>query len=304
MIRRILKWTGITLLTIILLVVVAVASRQNLKFEAPYPAIKSSTDSAVIARGKEVVLGVGHCVECHGPKNYDSLLKAGQEVALSGGNEFKLPFGTLYTHNITSDKETGIGLLTDEQVGRIIRHGVHPDGKAVFMPSYDFTDEDLTAIISYLRTQKPVHKKVPDHDVNLLGDVVKAFLFKPVNPYRDIPAPVTRDSTVEYGKYLAISAAKCAECHTQDSAKLFGGGEPMGFEGEPAIAPPNLTQDPTGRIYGWSQEDFIKRFRMGKVIPHSHMPWNTFKRASDNDLKAIYKFLQTVKPVKTEPEKK
>jgi hypothetical protein len=50
-------------------------------------------------------------------------------------------------------------------------------------------------------------------------------------------------------------------------------------------------------MYGWTQDQFIARFRMGGLIKESHMPWGPFSRMSDNDLKAIYKFLQTVKPV-------
>jgi hypothetical protein len=63
------------------------------------------------------------------------------------------------------------------------------------------------------------------------------------------------------------------------------------------LPPPNLTPDKTGRIKDWSQEQFIKRFRAGARIPGSHMPWGPFSRMSDTELKAVYKFLQTVKPV-------
>jgi hypothetical protein len=62
---------------------------------------------------------------------------------------------------------------------------------------------------------------------------------------------------------------------------------------------PNLTPDPSGRIFDWSQEYFISRFRQGKLIPTSPMPWNSFKRMSDDELKAIYKYLKSLDPVKT-----
>jgi hypothetical protein len=67
---------------------------------------------------------------------------------------------------------------------------------------------------------------------------------------------------------------------------------------------PNLTPDSTGRLFGWSQKNFADRFRMGKLIPASPMPWNSFKRMSDNDIKAIYNFLHELKPVKTDWSKK
>jgi hypothetical protein len=62
--------------------------------------------------------------------------------------------------------------------------------------------------------------------------------------------------------------------------------------------PPNLTPDSSSRIFGWTEQIFINRFRMGKVYPDSEMPWNSFKRMDDIEMKAIYKFLQTIKPVK------
>ena len=64
-----------------------------------------------------------------------------------------------------------------------------------------------------------------------------------------------------------------------------------------ALYTPNLTPDKTGRLYGWTQKQFINRFRMGKLIKESHMPWGPFSRMSDDELKAIWNYLQTVKPV-------
>jgi hypothetical protein len=62
---------------------------------------------------------------------------------------------------------------------------------------------------------------------------------------------------------------------------------------------PNLTPDKeTGRITGWSQEQFIDRFRQQKIIAVSDMPWDQFRNMSDDDLKAIYKYLVTLKPIK------
>jgi len=77
---------------------------------------------------------------------------------------------------------------------------------------------------------------------------------------------------------------------------------PMEGKGLPPLTPPNLTPDPTGHIYDWTQETFINRFRMGKLIPHSPMHWTSFKGMDDDELKAIYKYLRTLKPVKTKTE--
>jgi mono/diheme cytochrome c family protein len=302
--KKILKWTGIVLLLLISGLLATVFSRQNLKFDRPYPAVKASTDSAMIMKGKSLVFGAGHCADCHSKGNTDSLLKLGIEPSLIGGNEFKIPLGSIYTKNITPDPETGIGKYTDAEIARALRYGVHPDGTVVyaFMPFHNTSDEDLTAIISYLRAQKPVVHEVPKHSLNLLGKIVKAFLVKPVGPTETVPVSVKADTTAAYGSYVANSVANCRGCHTERD--MTGGftGEPFagGMEIEGFITP-NLTPDSSGRLFGWSQKNFVDRFRMGRAIPTSPMPWNSFKRMSDTELIAIYKYLQTVKPVKTKP---
>ena len=308
MIRKILKWTGIVLLSLILLLVLIVSFRQNLKFDSPYPAIKASADSVVIARGKEIVFGPAHCADCHHVGNSDSLFNLGQVPALSGGFKFELPLGNFYVPNITPDPTTGIGRYTDGEIARVLRNGVRPNGTAAldFMPFHDMTDEDMTAVISYLRSQKPVLHEIPKNTVTLMGRVINAFLIKPVGPGKPVQKSIPRDTTAEYGRYLAYNVANCNGCHTNRDmmtgaviGEPFAGGLVFEEPGVPVLTVPNITTHAESRIAGWSQQDFIKRFRMGKLIPYSHMPWNSFKRMSDNDLKAIYNFLQTLKPAKT-----
>ncbi len=53
-------------------------------------------------------------------------------------------------------------------------------------------------------------------------------------------------------------------------------------------------------MYGWTVEQFIQRFRLGRGVKESIMPWEAFKTYSDNDLKAIYKYLVSLEPVKNE----
>ena len=188
---------------------ITVMARQNVKYEAPYPDIIASTDSAVIARGKHLVFSSAHCIDCHNKQNSDSLINLGQEVPLSGGVAFELPVGTIYSKNITPDKETGIGRYSDGEIARALRYGVHPNGTAVFdfMPFHNTSDEDLTAIISYLRAQKPVKNKVPGHELNAIGKAVNAFMVKPVGPTGEVPKSVVPDTTAVYGKYLVLSVA-------------------------------------------------------------------------------------------------
>src|SRR5215217_606452 len=185
MLLKILKWTGIVLFVLIAGITLTAISRQHLKYEAPYPNIKASTDSAVIARGRHLVTGPAHCIGCHSPvHNPDSILRVGEEVPLIGGNKFDLPFGVFYTRNLTPDSTTGIGGMTDPEIARVLRYSVHKNGEAVlpFMPFQNMTDDDLTAVISYLRSLKPVKNPIPDHNYNLIGNVIKAFMIKPVGP--------------------------------------------------------------------------------------------------------------------------
>jgi mono/diheme cytochrome c family protein len=305
--KKILKWTGLVLLFLILGVTITVMARQNLKYNSPYPVITASTDSAVILRGKHLVFGAAHCADCHSKTNADSLLKLGQPVPLSGGFVFDLPIGKIYAKNITPDKETGIGKYTDAEIARALRYGVHPNGTVVFdfMPFHNMSDEDMTAIISYLRAQPAVRNPVPDHSLNVLGKAVKAFMVKPVGPTGEVPKTVAPDTTAVYGAYLANNIANCGGCHTQRTLSGEFTGEPFAGGNEiEGFVTPNLTTDSTSRIFGWSQQNFVDRFRMGKLLPKSPMPWQSFGRMTDDELKAIYAYLQTVKPVKTEAVKK
>jgi len=307
--KKFFKWTGIILLGLIAGLFITIELRQDLKFDAPYPDIKASKDSSVIARGKALVFGPAHCANCHTPVELHEKVNAGEEVPLIGGNVFSLPIATIVTPNLTPDKE-GIGRLTDQEIARLLRYGVKHDGTAVlgFMPFNNASDEDLTAIISYLRSQPAVKNSIPENRYNIIGKAVKAFLIKPEGPTAPIVKFVQRDTTAAYGKYIANSIANCHGCHTNRDLMTgafigedFSGG--MKFEVDTtdgnsyALYTPNLTPDKTGRLYGWTQKQFISRFRMGKLIKESHMPWGPFSRMSDDELKAIWNYLQTLKPV-------
>jgi mono/diheme cytochrome c family protein len=297
--KKILKWTGLIVLFIIIAAAITIEARQNLTYDAPYPDITASKDSAVIARGRHLVFSSAHCINCHNAQNPDSLIAAGAEVSLTGGVAFRLPVGVIYSKNITPDEETGIGKYTDQEIARELRYGVKPKGRPVFdfMPFHNMSDEDLTAVISYLRSQKPVKNKVPDHDLNYLGKLVNAFMVKPVGPDGEVPKTVTRDTSAAYGRYLAISVAECNGCHTPRNMAGQYTGDPFSGGGViEGFVSPNLTPDPTGRIANWSKEDFIARFRKGKLVPRSPMPWHSFGRMTDDELTAVYNFLKTVKP--------
>ena len=314
---KILKWSAITIVAIIVVFIAYALLRSQETFDAPYPEITASTDSTLIARGKYLVYGPAHCAYCHAPASEFQRVEAGEVVPLSGGNIFALPVGNIYVPNITSDKATGIGSFTDGELARSLRYGVKRNGHALldFMPFYDLSDKDLTAIISYLRTEPPVNNPVPQNEWNFLGKIVQAFgMIKPSGDGIVPPTPEP-DSTIEYGKYLANSVANCRGCHTKRDLMTGGyigtdyAGD-MQFEvldengkiipGKHFVSP-NITPDQiTGRMYHWTQDVFIKRFQTGRVIEGSAMPWGAFSRMNEQDLAAIYKFLKTLKPMRSQ----
>jgi mono/diheme cytochrome c family protein len=311
---KILKWSAITIVVIIGGFILYALIRPESTFDAPYPEITASTDSTLIARGKYLVYGPAHCVYCHAPASEFQKVEAGQIVPLSGGNIFVLPVGKIYVPNITSDETTGIGLFTDGELARTLRYGVKRNGHALldFMPFYDISDQDLTAIISYLRTEPAVNNPVPENEWNFMGKIVHAFgMIKPSGDGVVPPSPEP-DSTAEYGKYLASSVANCRGCHTKRDL-MTGGYIGTDYAGQMTFevldenaqtipgkhfVSPNLTPDKeTGRITFWPQDAFIKRFQAGRVIQGSPMPWGAFSRLNESDLKALYKYLHTLMPV-------
>jgi mono/diheme cytochrome c family protein len=298
--KKIFKVLGVIVGCIVVLLAVFLIYVQltfKQKFEAPLTGIKSGTDSAMIARGKYLAMGPSHCYACHTP---DSLRKQGLKEPMIGGVTYNTPFAIFNMPNITPDEETGIGRHSDEALARAIRYNVNHRDEAMvgFMAYNNMTDDDIAAIISYLRSTKPVRHQVPSHDYNMLGKVLMRFMVKPkLNVETSTLRP---DTTAEYGRYLAFDVAQCYSCHTKRDAmgafigQPFAGGSAWELE-DGTYTSPNLTpHDSTGRIAKWSEQVFIHRFRAGKVLANSPMPWDGYQLLSDNDLKALYKFLKSL----------
>src|SRR5689334_7393604 len=214
------------LIRVVLIVVVVaiaglaafVAARQHLSFNPPEPAVTASSDPAVIERGHYVVRSLAQCASCHGDVAQRAALNAGEDIPLSGGYVFRIPPGEFYPRNITPDPGTGIGNISDGKIARALRYGVGHDGRALvpFMEMQGLSDEDLTAVVSYLKSQPPVHNVVPVNHFNLLGKVIRATVMaNPVGPAGTPPRQSPHGATVENGRYLAGSVANCWACHTE-----------------------------------------------------------------------------------------
>jgi mono/diheme cytochrome c family protein len=323
MIKKIL----LTLVSIIILGVIGlytyVQFSWDKKYDWPGPDLKASTDSSVIARGDYLVNGPAHCRSCH-VSGFSDFVAAdkGEDVELKGGVPFTMgPLGTMYPKNLTSDAKTGLGRYTDEQVFRMMRQGIRPDGMAsmpLLMPFWKMADDDLVAVVSYLRTLAPVEYSVKDPEWTFVGKAVRSLTstFTPIeNPDAPAVAPPMA-ATIERGEYLARYVTNCVGCHTkrdmmtyEATAPEFAGG--MEFEPWPALykflntdttiwlRTPNITPDADGAFAKFkTPEDFIKRFRQGRLVAFSPMDWGPFSRMSDEDLTALWMFLNSLEPVK------
>ena len=130
-----------------------------------------------------------------------------------------------------------------------------------------------------------------------------AFAIRPVGPVTTPPATSPTGSTVERGAYLANHVSSCVSCHTNRGfdgelvGPAFAGGQHMEVAADPnqVYVTANLTPDPESSPIGqWSEDSFVTRFRMGELIAGTPMPWGAYARMSDDDLRAIYRFLRSL----------
>ena len=263
---------------------------------------------ARLARGKYLSdTALTPCVLCHSPLDVSGGgLKVAEGKAFAG-RPFApdgVPFAT--APNLTPDRETGIGTWSDDMLARAIREGISHDGRAIFpvMPYQRFrrmSDEDLAALVVYLRSLPPIRNpmaptKIPFPLNRLINGVPE-----PV----DGPVAADLSSAEKRGEYL-VRIAICADCHStrddQGNAARgmdFAGGTLMPFEGRPTIATANITPAVNGIPY-YTEELFIETLRTGKVRSRAldpMMPTAMYRRMTDQDLKDIFAYLKTLKPV-------
>jgi mono/diheme cytochrome c family protein len=288
--------------------------------EFPVPDVRASSDPAVIARGEYFVYGPAHCVECHS-SSFEEFQKvvSGEKVPLQGGTRFEAPpLGAIYSKNLTPDPDTGIGRYTDGQIARMMRYNVRPNGRASvapMMPFHNMSDEDMIAIISFLRSQPAVRHQVPENEWTVPGKVIRTISssFKPREQDTVRPPKVAPQEkpTKERGEYLARYVGNCVGCHTklddmtfEPVGPEFSGGsdfEPMplpGVDMQTWFRTPNITPKRGSALMKFpDRATFVARFKVGgRQHAGTPMPWEAFARMSAEDVGAIYEFLRSLPP--------
>jgi hypothetical protein len=262
-----------------------------------------------LARGHYLANAVSGCSYCHSEHDWTSAdrpILPGREGV--GG---LIPFvglpGRVVAPNLTPDVQTGAGGWTDDQLAQAVREGIGHDGRALFplMPYPRFrsmADEDLASIIVYLRSLPPVHHELPATEI----------IFPVKYLIRNAPEPLTAtvqqpnsSDRVAWGHYL-VTIGGCEDCHTPQDAHgqeiagmNFSGGFVLEEPGAKAAAA-NLTTDTSGISY-YDEGTFLKAMRTGNVGARKlspAMPYAFYGNMTDDDLKAVFAYLRTVKPVK------
>ena len=138
----------------------------------------------------------------------------------AGGRAFPIPFGTVYATNITSDKETGIGSWSDKEILNAMTTGIRPNGEWILpiMPHEAYSgiaEQDLKALIAYLRTIKPLRKETPRLKtwVPFYRSLLVPLWLKLFGRY-SVPPAKAPESGVERGRYLVDHISLCGDCHT------------------------------------------------------------------------------------------
>jgi mono/diheme cytochrome c family protein len=300
--RRWLKWTGVFLsglLTFIpsVLLILALLGfyKLNQHFDNSVQEIQVAGTPDQIARGEKLA---NICVSCHTP---------GNQMPLSGSNfaaKFEFPpLGTLYAPNLTPSGN--IADWTDGEIIRAIREGVDQNGRSLLvMPSVDFrnmSDEDVEALIAYLRSQPATGEPTPETRLNLLGAVFTNLsdLRVAQQPVGHVAAPPA--GTSEYGKYL-VDIMGCQDCHGSQLQGKVATNQPGPPPG------PNLTKI----VPQWTEDEFMTFFNTGTLpgggtVPvltlksgfsEPMMPWQMVRAATTKeDLKAMFAYLHNLPPV-------
>ncbi|MCH7738039.1 MAG: c-type cytochrome [Chloroflexi bacterium] len=300
--RRFLKWFGIIaggllgVFLVLLVVLFFVGSQKvNRTYDVQLAPVAVPTDAASIARGKHYAEAVGVCQVCHGQDLAGPVVAECKDVPCTGFSDDPV-FGKLMPTNLTSGRGGIGGVFTDDDYVRAIRHGISRDNKSLLiMPSEQYnkiSDEDLGAMIAYLKTIDPVDNELDESNLGPLGRII-AVIAGGLLPASQIdhsaaraPSPVVGVSA-EYGGYLAEA---CTICHGD---QLTGSKVP----GNERVDAPNITLG--GAPGDWTKSQFVTTLRSGMtprgdLLDPRFMPWNRFNQMTDDELDAIWLYLQSL----------
>ena len=307
--RRLAKFGGYAILVLLALAALALTFTVGWRpvigaRKRPLTARRFEPTPARWHRGEYLVRAVINCMGCHSKydENADPPVLLSKEGA--GAVGYEKASIRIVAPNITSDPDTGIGKWSDDAIARAIREGIGADGSALIpvMPYEHFrhlSDEDVASVVVFLRSLPPAHSDLPPSKIPfLIARLVQAAprpVTEPV-PQPDLSTPAKR------GAYLT-EMGHCSGCHTPL-------GPPPGFQpiqglemagGSPiaeGVASANLTPDASGIVY-YDEAMFIQAIRTGCVGARKlkHMPWWAFRNMTDDDLKAEFAYLRTLKPV-------
>jgi mono/diheme cytochrome c family protein len=311
--KRLVKWLLFSLLVLASLVVVAISLtigwRPVIGPKArPLTTRTFERTPQRLERGHYIATALSGCVYCHSPHDWNA--PGTPYVPDREGTGGVLPYadlpGRVVAPNLTSDPETGAGLWTDDQLARAIREGIGHDGRALFpmMPYIHYRkmpDEDLASVVVYFRSLSPLRNPLPKTEIIFPVNYLIRSVPEPiVSPIPDLSA--TSDP-VKRGEQL-VNLAGCTDCHTpQDKGQelpgmAFAGGFPFpGPWGDVTSA--NITPDASGISY-YDEALFLQVMHTGLAKARQLnpiMPVKVYKHLTDEDLKAMFAYLRTLKPV-------
>jgi mono/diheme cytochrome c family protein len=320
---RILKILGILL---VILVVVAAGAATYVSTSFPdvgeAPDIKIDRTPERIARGEYLANNLMGCMDCHAERDFSKLtgpVKPGTEGAGGDFWDYKFGFpGKMYSPNITP---TNLGSWTDGEIYRAITAGVNKDGDALFpiMPYPHFGKmprEEIYSVIAYLRTLPERPGEYPERELDFpLNFIVNTMPQKSEEKF-SFPDVTNK---VEYGKYL-MNAAACADCHTPQIKgeyqmdQFLAGGMQFELPDGGISTAANITPHPETGIGKWTEQAFVNRFKQydeSTFVPtavnkgefNSIMPWTYYSRLGEEELSAIYTYLQSLEAIDNKVEK-
>jgi mono/diheme cytochrome c family protein len=266
------------------------------------PAAPDDTDTGpeILKRGKYLARA-GDCIACH---------TAPRGKLFAGGLAMETPFGTLYSPNITTDREYGIGTWTQETFSKMMRTGLTPDGAPLYpaMPIAQYTKvtrEDSDAIFAYLRSVAPVHEPNRKHTLRFPFNQRKLLYGWRTLYFREGEYQSDSTQSVEWnrGAYLVEGLGHCTLCHTKINS--LGGSSPSEqFAG--GLIPlqnwyaPSLTSDKDGGLGDWSIKDIVDLLQAGisdrgaVYGPMAEVTYHSLQYMREEDVRAMATYLKTL----------